>query len=153
MIKLSARETENYTKNGAQDSFYTSVTAMCDLKVAQSIGYPFLRSPHSDVWEVPKLDANFLTHTDFLPSIEYRGKPCAACFSNFHTSKSGLRRKGYPIKCTPKGLEFAKIFHSQLPHVPTHTAHDQRTQYCRLYWIGNGTYSKVRRSEFAVIRF
>ena len=62
-----------------------------------SIGYPFLRSPLSVIIIHPKQDANFLTHTDFLPSIGNRGLLCAACFSNSHTSECGLRRKGYPI--------------------------------------------------------
>ena len=35
----------------------------------------FMRSPHTDVRELPKQDANVLTHTDFLPSIRKRAQP------------------------------------------------------------------------------
>ena len=44
-------------------------------KITDSIGYSFLRSPHSDVWELPKQDASFLTHADFLSSIGKRAFP------------------------------------------------------------------------------
>ena len=37
--------------------------------------YYFLSSPHLDVWELPKQDANFLTHPDLLPSIGSRALP------------------------------------------------------------------------------
>ena len=44
-------------------------------KMKHSIGHSFLRSPHLNVWELPKQGANFLTHTEFLPSIGNRALP------------------------------------------------------------------------------
>ena len=56
------------------------------LSLFHSIGRSFLRSPHSDIVR----------------------KACAACFSNSHTHKCGLRRKARPINSFIFSVELMK---------------------------------------------
>ena len=57
-------------------------------------------------------------------TLDNHGEPCAACFSNSHTAKSRLRRKGYPINYVIPIFTFLKTvldnsrLHRRLCHQP-----------------------------------
>ena len=84
----------------------------------QLIVYSFLRSPHSDVSELPKQDANFLTHTYFLPSIGNRAFPVLvilihpkADYAGMNILLSGINlNKLFCILCAHFLIFFAEIF-------------------------------------------
>ena len=65
-------------------------------RINQLIGCSFLRSPHSDVWELLKQDAHFLTHTIFYP----RKEVVRARFGNSLTPKADYAGKNVLLSTT-----------------------------------------------------
>ena len=89
----------------------------------------FLRSPHLDVWELLKQAAHGSPQFPIEGKKSVCVKKFASCFGNSYTSKSGLRRIGYPIKMGIRSQHMVRQTNLSQRKISLHGTYSKR------FWI------------------